>query len=144
MTLKGSWTITCKEQLLKEMDDESLVESVDVPQRIECEVVVGNLALDLVDDRWDNDAHRQMLGSVHMFHGISHGMCCRFAVLFLGPVEGWVVGLLLLGVPLPTYLYLSLHSNAMHLWKGWVGVDDRRMLPDSRQPLFVPHARTFS
>ena len=38
-------------QLLRDVDDESLVESVDVPQRVDLEVVVGNLALDLIDDR---------------------------------------------------------------------------------------------
>jgi len=50
-----------KAQLLKDIDDESKVESVDLPTRFGFEFVLGQAALDLVDDRHSDEVHRQLL-----------------------------------------------------------------------------------
>jgi hypothetical protein len=50
-----------REQLMLDINDESKVEAVDLPQRLKFEFVLGKVSLDLIDDRWTDDVHRQLL-----------------------------------------------------------------------------------
>lgn len=50
-----------REQLLNDIDDESKVETVDVPTRFNLEIALGRICLDLVDDRTEVKEKRQLL-----------------------------------------------------------------------------------
>jgi len=50
-----------REQLLSDFEDEGKVETVDLPQSYMIEFALGKTAVDLVDDRWHDAAHRQLL-----------------------------------------------------------------------------------
>lgn len=56
-------TETESAQLLQDLGDESKFESVDLPQRMKLEFVLGQMDWDLLDDRWSSDdAERQVMG----------------------------------------------------------------------------------
>eukprot|EP00928_Gymnodinium_smaydae_P033092 TRINITY_DN23802_c0_g1_i1.p1 TRINITY_DN23802_c0_g1~~TRINITY_DN23802_c0_g1_i1.p1 ORF type:complete len:2579 (+),score=671.41 TRINITY_DN23802_c0_g1_i1:541-7737(+) len=54
-----------KEQamLLADIEDESKVEQVDLPGKYQFEFVLGKLALDLIDDRWQDEVRRQLFSA---------------------------------------------------------------------------------
>lgn len=49
-----------REQLLRDVNESSEVETVDLPERFKFEFVLGKVSLDLVDDRWSDDAENQV------------------------------------------------------------------------------------
>eukprot|EP00929_Paragymnodinium_shiwhaense_P000204 TRINITY_DN10044_c0_g1_i2.p1 TRINITY_DN10044_c0_g1~~TRINITY_DN10044_c0_g1_i2.p1 ORF type:complete len:2722 (-),score=650.48 TRINITY_DN10044_c0_g1_i2:259-8424(-) len=49
------------ERNITEEEEAALLESVDLPQRLKFELHLGKVALDLVDDRWQEGAKRQLL-----------------------------------------------------------------------------------
>ncbi|CAK9022321.1 unnamed protein product [Durusdinium trenchii] len=71
-----------KSQLLNELKDVSKVEQVDVPKQFSFEFVLGQMALDLIDDRHYGEEHRQLLSVALREAGIKLDL--RMATDFLG------------------------------------------------------------
>ncbi|CAK0910584.1 unnamed protein product [Prorocentrum cordatum] len=51
-----------RQQLLADLEeDASMVEAVDLPQRMKFEFILGKMAVELIDDRWPEEVRRQLL-----------------------------------------------------------------------------------
>lgn len=71
-----------KNQLLNDLKDVNKVEQVDVPKQFSFEFVLGQMALDLVDDRYHDEVHRQLMSLALRQAGIDINV--RMATDFLG------------------------------------------------------------